>query len=173
MKNKIVFAFAFLLWFIAALFLDFYTLKFLVADAAESDYRQPVHEKIDKVDLVNVKRFDVWRKQCVKCHGPQGLATEHGTTLDAPENLFISVGSKSIEEITDIVTNGKNKMPAFKETLDKEEIELISRYVRIRRLLWKLEKESKLIESLENIINNSLILQKELRKERKGIDTKK
>jgi cytochrome c553 len=154
-------------WIVAGLCLDVITLKAVKAYANESDYRNPVHEKMDKVDLINKSRFNVWNEQCSECHGSDGTATEHGLTVGTPENLFVSVGSKSVAAIVDIVTNGQKKMPAFKDKLNKEEISLISRYVRISYLLWVLEEDT---QKLDNIMNDMHFLKKENRRERKNID---
>lgn len=86
-----------------------------------------------------------------------------GIETGAPINLFTSVGPKTVEEIAEIIANGKNKMPAFKDKLNNDDISMISRYVRIKYLLWLLQEDDA-SQRLDIIMNNTRELLEDMKK---------
>ena len=75
-----------------------------------------------------------YTKNCEACHGPNG----EGGPVKTPENKQIKVPSlkaphavrHSDEELTKMITNGEEEMPAFKDKLKPEEITEMVRFVR-------------------------------------------
>ncbi|MGR3178247.1 MAG: c-type cytochrome [Candidatus Anammoxibacter sp.] len=74
----------------------------------------------------------VFNSKCAKCHGQKGKATKRGEKLGAKNFKDIN-WQKSItdEEILDAISNGKNKMPGWKDKLDRDGIKKLAHYVRV------------------------------------------
>ncbi|MCQ6558010.1 c-type cytochrome [Paenibacillus mendelii] len=76
---------------------------------------------VDKNDPVT----DILKARCLGCHAPDMKGNESGGIPG-----FNGVGDRhSKEEIVDIITNGKNNMPAQKDQLSADEIEQISTWM--------------------------------------------
>jgi cytochrome c6 len=75
------------------------------------------------------KLFDA---HCKKCHGELGKPTARGKSLGAPDftNRIWQL-SRLDEQIIDTITNGKSKMPSWKDVLTPEEIKAAARWVRV------------------------------------------
>ncbi|MGR3218707.1 MAG: c-type cytochrome [Candidatus Anammoxibacter sp.] len=75
---------------------------------------------------------NVFNRKCAKCHGREGNATKRGIKLGA-ENFKDVSRQKSItdEEIINVISNGKNKMPGWKDKLDQNAIKNLVHYVRV------------------------------------------
>lgn len=69
---------------------------------------------------------DIYVARCVSCHGATG-AGGLGTKLNDGE---VAKKYPNIADQIDVVTNGKNQMAAFKDTLTENEIEAVVRYTR-------------------------------------------
>jgi hypothetical protein len=102
------------------------------------NYSNPVHVPTDSSN----KRYVIWAKNCQGCHGNGMNITDEGINTGAPTSLFTQIGPKSVEAIVEIVTNGKNKMPGFKDEMSPADLAMISRYVRVRYLLWVLQEDT-------------------------------
>jgi mono/diheme cytochrome c family protein len=63
----------------------------------------------------------VYEQTCVVCHGEDGMGGHGG---GAPLDKV-----QSIDSVVDIVTNGRNYMPALTALLSAEEIEAVAAYV--------------------------------------------
>lgn len=74
----------------------------------------------------------IFNSRCAKCHGPAGKITKRGEELGA-RNFNDINWQKSItdEEIFNVITNGKNKMPSWKDKLGRDEIKGLVHYVRV------------------------------------------
>src|SRR6516162_6600887 len=73
----------------------------------------------------------LFKSKCAPCHGPDGKAqTPMGKTLKIRDLGSSEVQSQSDAQLTEIVTKGKNKMPAFDGKLSKEQITGLVAYVR-------------------------------------------
>ena len=73
----------------------------------------------------------LFKSKCAPCHGPDGKAqTPMGKTLKIRDLGSSEVQSQSDAQLTEIVTKGKNKMPAFEGKLSKEQITGLVAYVR-------------------------------------------
>lgn len=74
----------------------------------------------------------VFKSKCAICHGADGSGnTKMGMQLKAADLRSDDVQKLSDEQLTDIVTHGKNgKMPAWGEMLKPEQIKGLIVYVR-------------------------------------------
>tara|TARA_R100000008_G_scaffold84537_1_gene72191 strand:- start:29 stop:454 length:426 start_codon:yes stop_codon:yes gene_type:complete len=116
----------FALMFMAAFFMT----NVAVANAPEED----------KVYKETVK---VWKK-CKSCHGNinTGDATKVGKKLGAPENIFSNLTKQEMEDLKAFIMNGEGRMPAFKNKLSDEQIELISKFIIFVNNLTKVNRDS-------------------------------
>jgi cytochrome c6 len=72
-----------------------------------------------------------FKAKCAMCHGADGSGnTATGKTLKVRDLASPDVQSQTDAQITDIVTNGKNKMPAYKGKLTDDQIKGLVAYVR-------------------------------------------
>jgi mono/diheme cytochrome c family protein len=72
-----------------------------------------------------------FKAKCAVCHGPDGK----GETSLAKTNKLRDLGSADVQKQSDadlagIVTNGKNKMPAYGKSLKPDQIKDLVAYVR-------------------------------------------
>jgi cytochrome c6 len=74
---------------------------------------------------------EVFREQCIGCHGPDGRAqTETGKKVGAADLTSDSVQKETNSSLSKIVQDGKGKMPAFEGRLSDDEIRAVVAYVR-------------------------------------------
>lgn len=67
-----------------------------------------------------------FKAKCAMCHGPEGKGGKMGTRdFASPE-----VKAESDAQLTDIITKGKGKMPAYGEKLKDTEIKDLVTYIR-------------------------------------------
>jgi cytochrome c6 len=90
-----------------------------LAPAAASDKAGPS----DKVT-------STYKGNCAACHGSDGAGTPLGKTMQAPDLRSEPVQKKSDGELAQAISEGKNNMPAFKNTLTGEQIETMVAYIR-------------------------------------------
>jgi len=65
------------------------------------------------------------------CHGPDGKGeVPMGKKLNVPSLVSSDVQNQSDAQLTDAITKGKNKMPAYDGKLTKEQIGQLVAYVR-------------------------------------------
>jgi cytochrome c6 len=72
---------------------------------------------------------DLFKSKCAACHGPDGTGTKTGKTMGAHDFTTAEVQKLSDAELTGIITNGKNKMPAYK-SLKPEDVKGLVAYIR-------------------------------------------
>ena len=73
----------------------------------------------------------LFKAKCAMCHGADGAGkTPMGQALKIPDLHSEDVQKRSDAELTDIVTKGKNKMPAYDGKLSKEQITKLVGFVR-------------------------------------------
>jgi cytochrome c6 len=73
----------------------------------------------------------LFKGKCAMCHGPDGAGkTPMGQTLKIPDLHSEAVQKRSDAELIQIVTKGKNKMPAYENKLSKEQIDKLVTYIR-------------------------------------------
>jgi len=74
---------------------------------------------------------DVFKSKCAACHGPDGGAkTTMGSMLKIRDLRSDEVQKQNDSELNQIITKGKNKMPAFDGKLKKEEIQQLVVFIR-------------------------------------------
>lgn len=77
---------------------------------------------------------EIFRRQCVPCHGPEGKGD--GPAANAlkprPSNLADPdvMGTLTDEAILDVLTNGRGSMPSFGALLEPDELRALVAYIR-------------------------------------------
>jgi mono/diheme cytochrome c family protein len=73
----------------------------------------------------------LFKTKCAACHGPDGKGeVPMGKKLGAHDLNSAEVQKQSDAQLTEVVTKGKNKMPAYDGKLSKEQITELVAYVR-------------------------------------------
>lgn len=72
----------------------------------------------------------LYKGKCTACHGADGTGSAMGTKMGAHDFTTAAVQGMSDAELTDTITNGKNKMPKYGTSLKKEDIKGLVAYVR-------------------------------------------
>ena len=74
---------------------------------------------------------DTYKAKCQMCHGADGLAaTPAGKSMKAVPFNDPQIVHKSDTELIATTTNGKGKMPAYKDKLSETEIKQVIDYIR-------------------------------------------
>ena len=76
------------------------------------------------------KAQDLYKSKCQSCHGADGRATAVGKKLGARDFQDPDVVEMTEEEIVQITTNGKNKMPAYKGKLTDKQIAELAKFIK-------------------------------------------
>lgn len=72
-----------------------------------------------------------FKTTCAMCHGQDGSGnTDVGKSLKIPDLHSAEVQGNSDEQLSQIITNGKNAMPPFKSSLTDDQIHALVMYVR-------------------------------------------
>ncbi len=72
----------------------------------------------------------VFKSNCVVCHGADGTGSPTGKALKAPDLSSPDVQKLTVAQMEAQVSDGKNNMPPFKSTLNKDQISAVVLYVR-------------------------------------------
>jgi mono/diheme cytochrome c family protein len=72
----------------------------------------------------------LYKTKCATCHGADGTGSAIGTKMGAHDFTTAVVQGMSDTELTDITTNGKNKMPAYGKSLKADDIKGLVAYIR-------------------------------------------
>ena len=73
----------------------------------------------------------LYLNNCARCHGADGKGeTEQGRLNNSPNISGGRLRNRSIKRLTNTITNGDNKMPAFGKRLKKAQIASLVNYVR-------------------------------------------
>ena len=74
---------------------------------------------------------DLYKSKCAMCHGPDGSGnTAMGKKLGAHDFASPEVQKLSDAQLTEIITKGKNKMPAYAGKLSDEQIKQLVAHIR-------------------------------------------
>jgi len=74
---------------------------------------------------------DIFKSKCAMCHGPDGKGqTAMGKTLNLRDLGSTEVQSQSDADLTNIITNGKGKMPKYDGKLTKDQITEVVKHIR-------------------------------------------
>ncbi len=81
-------------------------------------------------DLADGRRF--FLMACANCHGPDGTGAMMRQMMPKIGDLTSAElhGRMSDEDILNLATNGRDKMPAFKDSLKPEQLRKVVQYVR-------------------------------------------
>jgi cytochrome c6 len=72
-----------------------------------------------------------FRQRCTQCHGPDAKGnTAIGKSLKIPDLSGTDVAKRSDAELTQVISEGRGSMPAFKTTLDAPSIKQLVGYIR-------------------------------------------
>jgi cytochrome c6 len=72
----------------------------------------------------------LYKSKCAMCHGADGTGSSMGTKMGAHDFTTAAVQGMSDAELTDIITNGKSKMPKYGTSLKPEDIKGLVAYIR-------------------------------------------
>jgi mono/diheme cytochrome c family protein len=71
----------------------------------------------------------MFKSKCAGCHGADGTGSAMGKKMGAHDFTSADVQKMSDAELTDVITNGKNKMPKY-ASLKPEEVKGLVAYIR-------------------------------------------
>jgi mono/diheme cytochrome c family protein len=72
----------------------------------------------------------LYKSKCAACHGPDGAGSTMGTKMGAHDFTTAAVQGMSDAELTETITNGKNKMPKYGASLKPDDIKGLVAYIR-------------------------------------------
>ncbi len=72
----------------------------------------------------------LFKTKCTVCHGPDGTGSAMGKKLGVRNLASAEVQSQSDAQLAEVVTKGKNKMPAYDGKLKSDEIKELVAYIR-------------------------------------------
>lgn len=72
----------------------------------------------------------LYKGKCAACHGADGTGSATGKKMGAHDFTTAAVQGMSDAELTDTITNGKNKMPKYGASLKPEDIKGLVAYIR-------------------------------------------
>ena len=72
---------------------------------------------------------DLFKSKCAGCHGADGTGSAMGKKMGAHDFTTADVQGMSDAQLTDIITNGKDKMPKY-ASLKPEDIKGLVAYIR-------------------------------------------
>jgi cytochrome c6 len=72
----------------------------------------------------------LYKSKCAACHSADGSGSAMGKKLGAHDFQTAEVQKISDAELSDIITNGKNKMPAYGKSLKADDIKGLVAYIR-------------------------------------------
>jgi cytochrome c6 len=71
----------------------------------------------------------IYKAKCAACHGADGTGSPMGKKMGAHDFTSADVQKMSDAELTDVITNGKNKMPKY-GSLKPEDIKGLVAFIR-------------------------------------------
>ena len=80
--------------------------------------------------LAHAQAADLYKSKCAMCHGPDGTGSAMGKKMGAHDFTTAEVQKMTDAELTDVITNGKNKMPKYADKLKPEEVKGLVAYIR-------------------------------------------
>jgi cytochrome c6 len=72
----------------------------------------------------------LYKAKCVACHAADGSGTPVGIKLGAHDLRSADVQKLSEAELTEIISNGKNKMPAYAKTVKPDDVKGLVAFIR-------------------------------------------
>ena len=81
--------------------------------------------------LAQTNGADIFKSKCAMCHGADGLATgPMGKMMNIPSFRSPALVKAPESQLIEATTNGKGKMPAYKDKLTGEQIKDVVAYIR-------------------------------------------
>jgi mono/diheme cytochrome c family protein len=71
-----------------------------------------------------------YTSKCAGCHGSDGAGSAMGKAMGAHDLASAEVQQMSDAQLSDIITNGKSKMPAYGKSLKPDDIKELVAYIR-------------------------------------------
>ena len=71
-----------------------------------------------------------YKAKCAMCHGPDGKGSAMGTKMGAHDFTSDEVQKQTDAQLTEIISKGKGKMPAYDGKLKDTEIKDLVAYIR-------------------------------------------
>jgi len=71
-----------------------------------------------------------YMSKCAGCHGSDGAGSAMGKAMGAHDFTSAEVQQMSDAQLSDIITNGKSKMPAYGKSLKPDDIKGLVAYIR-------------------------------------------
>lgn len=71
-----------------------------------------------------------YKAKCVACHAADGSGSATGKKMGAHDFQSAEVQKMSDSELSDAITNGKNKMPGYGKSLKEDDIKGLVAYIR-------------------------------------------
>jgi len=72
----------------------------------------------------------LYKAKCASCNGADGSGSPMGKKLGVHDFQSADVQKMSDKELSDIITNGKSKMPGYGKSLKAEDIQGLVAYIR-------------------------------------------
>ena len=72
----------------------------------------------------------LYKSKCAACHGADGTGSPMGKKMGAHDFTSADVQKMSDADLTDIITNGKDKMPKYGSSLKPDQIKDLVAYIR-------------------------------------------
>jgi mono/diheme cytochrome c family protein len=72
----------------------------------------------------------LYKSKCAGCHGVDGSGSATGKKMGAHDFTSVDVQGMSDAQLSTVITNGKNKMPAYGKSLKAEDITGLVAYIR-------------------------------------------
>ncbi len=69
----------------------------------------------------------LFQQKCAACHGKDGKPSAVGQKMGAPDLTKVKESEK---DLAGVITNGKGKMPAYKDKLSADQIAALAKYVK-------------------------------------------
>jgi mono/diheme cytochrome c family protein len=74
-----------------------------------------------------------YRTKCAMCHGPDGSGSEVGKSMHVPDLRSPEVQKQPNAQLAQIISDGKGGMPAFKNSLNEDQVHSLVAYIRSLR----------------------------------------
>jgi mono/diheme cytochrome c family protein len=71
-----------------------------------------------------------FRTKCAVCHGPDGVGSEVGKSMNVPDLRSPAVQKLPDAQLAQIIFDGKGGMPSFKSSLSEEQIHSLVVHIR-------------------------------------------
>ena len=85
---------------------------------------------VGSVSAVAQDAAAVYKAKCAMCHGPDGKGSATGLKMGAHDFTAADVQKETDAQLTDTISKGKGKMPAYAGKLKDNEIKDLVAYIR-------------------------------------------